>query len=230
MKYLLTFYLLLFSSLSIASASENTESTPKPPQLPKYFQWEGRYIVKDLNVNVPFTWHGDGDNMQMIAGSHHHRDPIHFTNLIYNDRLYTQTYKWVELGDPPVDPSEPHLCSCVGKFTTEKLNACLAESRLVGPEILLKKKPHALHVNHFRVTIPPFIEGDFYTDVKDNEKLWQVLHFGLQNLYDPALDEWIEIEKFNHKPGKVVLPQECEALTPIQLALCDANDLVPVCR
>ena len=29
---------------------------PSPPKLPQNFRWKGRYIVPDLDVNVPFTW------------------------------------------------------------------------------------------------------------------------------------------------------------------------------
>ena len=37
----------------------------------------------------------------------------------------------------------------------------------------------------------PIAAGDLYVDQGDSSKFWKVLHFGLQNLYDPALDEWI---------------------------------------
>ena len=38
---------------------------------------------------------------------------------------------------------------------------------------------------------------------------WQVLHFGFQNLLDPALDEWAVMEKLEETPGQIALPPEC---------------------
>jgi hypothetical protein len=55
----------------------------------------------------------------------------------------------------------------------------------------------------------PIMLGDFYVDRKDPTVFWQVLHFGVQNLYDPELDEWMLMDTFTHRPGKVVLPDEC---------------------
>jgi hypothetical protein len=40
-----------------------------------------------------------------------------------------------------------------------------------------------------------------------------VLQFGIQNLYDPELDEWIRIDKFEDDAGAAELPDEC--VTPI---------------
>jgi hypothetical protein len=51
--------------------------------------------------------------------------------------------------------------------------------------------------------------GDFYVDRKDPTKFWQVLHFGLQNLYDEQLDEWIVMDTFERGAGTVTLPEEC---------------------
>jgi hypothetical protein len=36
-----------------------------------------------------------------------------------------------------------------------------------------------------------------------------VLHFGFQNLYDPNLDEWINMHTFKHGAGEVTLPPAC---------------------
>ena len=44
-----------------------------------------------MGVELPFSWHGNAGNVQMIAGGENH--PIHFTNLIYDGLLYTLTYK-----------------------------------------------------------------------------------------------------------------------------------------
>ena len=57
----------------------------------------------------------------------------------------------------------------------------------------------------------PLMSGDIYVDRKDASKFWQVLQFGIQNLYDPEQDEWIRIDKISDEPGKVTLPKECAA-------------------
>lgn len=162
---------------------------PPPPQLPRDFTWTGRYEVPDLAVDVPFTWHGNAGNMQMIAGGESY--PIHFTNFIYDGVLYTLTYKWPDIERRP--------CSPIGPFTLDDLNMALNSSRFVGAEILERQEP--LRVNHFRVgvvweppaeVIPPIpglpflrnplMSGDIYVDPEDSSKFWQVLHFGVQNL------------------------------------------------
>jgi hypothetical protein len=207
---------LLAASVGFAAAPVSATTAPDPPEVPKEFTWTGRYLVPDLDLDVPFTWHGDGENMQMTAGSED--DPIHFTNLIYDGVLYTLTYKWPDI------PRRP--CSPVGPFTVDDLNAGLAKARFVGPETLDRKKPRK--VNHFRVgviyepppevlpPIPgvgalriPLMSGDLYVDRKDPTKFWQVLQFGIQNLYDPEQDEWIKITELDDTAGDVTLPDEC---------------------
>ena len=56
----------------------------------------------------------------------------------------------------------------------------------------------------------PLMLGDFYVGAKDPTTFWRVLHFGLQNLYDPQLDEWMVMDTFAHRAGTVTLPAECE--------------------
>ena len=203
------------------------------PRFPRDFQWEGRYIVSDLvpPVDVPFTWQGDDGDGQMTAGSE--QDPIHFTNLILNDELYTKTYKW-----PRKVPPLSDACVCLGRFTLETLNACLGSSRYVGTEILQDERPRRVH--HFRIAVVlrvkplllppftiPFMEGDFYVDEKDSSKFWKVLHFGYQNLLDPALDEWIVLQKFKDTAGMVAPPDDCLS------AKCPDQDAFPrgfVCK
>jgi hypothetical protein len=189
--------------------------TPAPPQLPRNFQWKGRYIVSDLvpPVDVPFTLQGNDGNGQMTAGGE--EDPIHFTNLLYDGELYTKTYQW-----PCSVPPESDKCVCLGRFTLDKLNACLRSSRYVGAEILKDKRSR--HVNHFRISVvfpiipppdtftSPIMEGDFYVDENDSSKFWKVLHFGLQNLLDPALDEWIVMQKFKDTAGEITPPEDCD--------------------
>ena len=204
--------LLLALALFVAAPSGAAEP-PAPPRLPSDFQWEGRYVVRDLGVDVPFTWHGNGGNLQMIAGGA--TEPIHFTNILFDGRLYTLTYRW-----PHTVPPAPVKCVCIGRLTLDRLNACLATSRYVGEEILKDRPPR--HVHHFRVsvvlgesTLKPdparlgVMQGDFYVDRRDSSKLWKVLHYGLQNLLDPALDEWIVLETFTDTPGDVTLPPAC---------------------
>ena len=53
------------------------------------------------------------------------------------------------------------------------------------------------------------MSGDLYVDRKDPTKFWKVLQFGLQNLYDANLDEWIVIDSSKPSAGKVTLPDEC---------------------
>ncbi len=189
-----------------------------PPQIPADFTWTGRYVVPDLDVEVPFTWNGRGGNFQMVAGGE--GLPIHFTNLIYDGQLYTLTYEW------PGVPRNP--CSHVGPFTVDELNAGLAEASFVGRETLHGEQIR--EVNHFRSTsvwevpaelmpqgegVPqlriPLMAGDIYVDVDDPTTFSKILHFGVQNLYDPDLDEWIIIDHAEPVAGEVTLPDECAA-------------------
>jgi hypothetical protein len=206
---------LLALALFVAcNAPLDATEPPLPPQLPRDSQWEGRWIVRDLGVDVPFTWQGKDGNVQMIAGGEEY--PIHFTNLIYNDQLYTLTYKWPDTVPPLPDDD----CICIGRLTLDELNLCLDSSRYVGAEILLEETE--LYVNHFRVSVVlgdsetkpnpvrvPIMEGDFYVDQEDSSKFWRVLHFGFQNLLDPALDEWAVMQKFKDTAGGVTFPPEC---------------------
>ncbi|MET8355449.1 hypothetical protein [Micromonospora sp. NPDC005171] len=48
-----------------------------------------------------------------------------------------------------------------------------------------------------------------YVDQRDSTRWWQVLQFGLQNLFDPELDEWFTMDTFDHRPGEVTLPDRC---------------------
>ena len=197
-------------------ATGKAATDPPPPKIPRNFQWTGRYIVPDLDAEVPFTWNGKDGNFQMIAGDED--SPIHFTNLIFDGNLYTLTYTWPDV------PRNP--CSNVGPFTLDDLNTGLESSRFVGAETLHDKK--AREVNHFRAgvvfepgpdvipAIPgvpqiriPVMLGDLYVDRKDPKKLWKVLQFGLQNLYDANLDEWIVIDSSKPSAGAVTLPDEC---------------------
>lgn len=186
-----------------------------PPRIPNDFSWEGRYVVPDLDVDVPFTWVGAAGDFQMVAGGP--GEKIHFTNVIADGELYTLTYEW------PGIPRQP--CSHVGPFTVAELNEGFANSSFVGEETL--HGDPSRRVNHFRsvgvLDVPPemlegdgdipvripLMAGDIYTDVDDPEQLWKLLHFGLQNLYDPDLDEWIVIERTLPDPGEVSLPSEC---------------------
>lgn len=192
----------LAQSFPPESAQHAAASAAKaPPRFPKSFNAKGRYLVPDLDIDVPFTWRGKGGDSQMIAGSED--DPIHFTNVISGGNLYTLTYKWPDISRRP--------CSNVGPFSVDALNTFLESARFVGAETLDDSKLR--HVNHWRVGVvwEPLMEGDFYVDQDDPTTFWKVLHFGLQNLYDPQLDEWMVIDSWKHKPGKVTLPEECAA-------------------
>lgn len=204
-----------------ALARAGSHGAPQPPRIPDDFTWSGRYIVPDLDVEVPFTWHGNGGDFQMVAGGEGH--PIHFTNLIHEGELYTLTYRW---------PDVPrNACSHVGAFTLDELNAGFADASHAGRETLHGARTR--QVNHFRsvgvIDLPPgvlpesddepqlrfpLMSGDIYSDVDDPTKIWQLLHFGVQNLYDPNLDEWIVIDEIDSAPGVVTLPDECRAGSP----------------
>jgi hypothetical protein len=196
---------------------------PAPPRIPRDFRWKGRYLVPDLGVDVPFSWQGKDGNLQMAAGGD--ADPIHFTNLIYDNKLYTLTYKWLDTIPPGSEE-----CVCLGGLTLETLNACLNTSRYVGAEVLLDRNVRL--ANHFRVSVVfgnskpkprrirvPIMEGDFYLDPRNSTKFWKVLHFGFQNLLDPALDEWIVLQDFRYTAGEVTLPNICSP------AMCPDNDV-----
>jgi hypothetical protein len=206
--------LLASALLAGCDASTTASEPPSAPQLPTNFQWEGRWIVRDLGVDVPFTWHGKDGDTQMIAGGA--EEAIHFTNLVYDGRLYTLTYKWPDTV-PPL-PSDD--CVCLGRLTLAELNLCLSSSRFVGAEILQEREPRRVH--HFRVSVvfgdpepqptyvrAPIMQGDFYVDENDSSEFWKVLHFGFQNVLDPALDEWAVMHRFEDTAGHVELPAEC---------------------
>ncbi len=192
-----------------------TGTDPSPPKLPDDFTWSGRYVVADLDVDVAFTWHGADGDFQMIAGGE--GDPIHFTNLVVDGELYTLTYTW---------PEVPRAaCSHVGPFTVDEFNEGLAKASYAGREI----HDSGQMVDHFRsvgvLELPegiapeieeittlrlPLMAADVYVDADDHERFAKVLHFGVQNLYDPNLDEWIVIDKTEETPGTVELPEECK--------------------
>ncbi|MEO6989259.1 MAG: hypothetical protein ABI239_11495 [Aquihabitans sp.] len=219
---------LLSGAACSGSADDDAEDTttttavpataiePSPPQLPDDFTWTGRYLVPDLDVEVPFTWNASEGDMQMIAGGED--QPIHFTNVIHDGALYTLTYEW---------PNIPRMpCSPIGPYTLDDLNAGLAEASFVGAEILEELEPRS--VFHYRsasaIEVPPevlglpedapvarvpIMSGDIYVDREDPSVIWKLLHFGVQNLYDVDLDEWIVIDEVSDAPGEVTLPQEC---------------------
>jgi hypothetical protein len=101
----------------------------------------------------------------------------------------------------------------------QALNDMLKTARFVGPETLQGVQDR--YVDHWRVGVVagstrpgqalrfPIALGDIYVDQKDPGQWWQVLQFGLQNLYDPQLDEWFTMTTFSHRPGKVTLPARC---------------------
>jgi hypothetical protein len=191
------------------AVADGAAAAPRPPQLPRNFQGRGVWIVRDLGLTVPFTWQGRNGDSQMVAGGP--RYPIWFTNLIYRNTLYTLTYRWPGLTE--------HPCSRVGFFNLAILNQMLNGSRFVGREIL-QGRPRR-YVNHWRVGVVlpqlpsgnflrfPIALGDVYVDQHNRGTFWQVLQFGFQNLYDPAMDEWLRMDTFRQQPGVVRLPARC---------------------
>ncbi|MCH9816432.1 MAG: hypothetical protein K0U64_08270 [Actinomycetia bacterium] len=194
---------------------------PAPPKFPRNFRGKGRYIVRDLGFNVPFTWNAKGGEIQMIAGGKNH--PIHFTNVIQDHVLYTKTYKW-----PGVEKGS---CLAAAPWDRGFFNDWFATARYVGPVTLEGKRPQ--RVNHFRTSAviqtgiplegqreedPPYpgnfirvaiASADFFVDQSDSRVFRNVQHFGYQNLLDPVLDEWIQMKTFSLKPGKVKAPSDC---------------------
>ena len=202
------------------TATTTDGAEPLPPRVPEDFRWSGRYVVPDLDAEVPFTWEGRDGNFQMTAGGE--GEIIHFTNILHEGTLYTLTYEW------PGVPRNP--CSNVGPFSLEELNTGLESARFVGAETLEDREPRS--VNHFRAGIVwepppdligpipgvpqlriPIMFGDIYVDRDDPTAFWKVLQFGLQNLYDANLDEWIVVDEIDRSPGTVTLPDECAAAT-----------------
>lgn len=205
---------------------------PDPPQLPENFVGWGRYLVPDLDVDVPFSWQARNGDVHMIAGSSDPRDPIHFENIIHTDAsgstdLYTVTYKWPE----PIP--NPGKCSMIRigdqHIDLAAVNQFFATSSYAGREQIFDKwRP--VRVDHFRATLvipvsipelPPYpfifrfpvLSADLYVDPRDPRIFRQVLHFGLQNLYDEHLDEWFTLTTFQRRPGQVKFPVECENAT-----------------
>jgi hypothetical protein len=186
------------------------------PQLPRNFNWCGRYRVPDLKIDVSLRWFGRDGDVQMIAGDDN--SLIHFTNIIYQGNFYTYTFRWPGLQPPFLPPLEP--CQPV-PFSRDTLNAFLAaHAQFVGPETI---GCPAKRVHHFRVSVvlPPCPSGaffrvpialaDIYVDRDDPSIWWQLLQFGLQNIYDPALDEWAIIQHVSSRPPpEVILPPACQ--------------------
>ncbi|MEU1630750.1 hypothetical protein ABZ746_36925 [Streptomyces sp. NPDC020096] len=196
-------------AFATVAAKRPSSPMPRPPHLPRDFRGKGKWVVRDLGITVPFTWEGRNGDSQMVAGGPQY--PIWFTNLIYHGTLYTLTYKWPGLTE--------HPCSQIPGFDLDQLNQAFRGARFVGREIL-QRSPNR-HVNHWRVGVVlpkqppgkflrfPLALGDIYVDQHDRSTFWQVLQFGIQNLYDPELDEWLVMDTFEHKPGTVTLPQRC---------------------
>ena len=133
------------------AAKPPNSPTPLPPRLPRDFRGTGTWIVRDLDITVPFTWEGRNGDSQMIAGGPQY--PIWFTNLIYRGTLYTLTYKWPGL--------TRHPCSRIPGFDLSQLNRVLRGARFVGREIL-QGSPNR-YVSHWRVgiVVPTLPPGNF---------------------------------------------------------------------
>ena len=87
----------------------------------------------------------------------------------------------------------------------------LEETSFMGAFICAGKLLTHVHIAGLKQRIIPGVnpEADIYVDQNDRTTVWQLLHFGLQNLYDPNLDEWIKMTSWQHKPGRVVVPKVC---------------------
>lgn len=180
--------------------------TPPVPRLPRNFRASGRYVVPKLGFNIPFTWVAEDGNMSMVAGGP--GDKIWFTNLIVDGKLYTYTYAWPGI----TPPAPPAPCKPIPDVSLDGFNDLLARNaHFAGTEILLD--PQRRRVEHWRmglVAFPfPLAAADIYVSPGDPRVWRQVLHFGLQNLYAPDMDEWIKLRDWKLEPGNVVLPAPC---------------------
>ena len=224
--------------LKCPSSAQNKLKQPDTPRIPNNFIARGRYLVPDLDVDVPFSWQARNGDVVMIAGSSNPKDPIHFENLIYTDSfgetdLYTITYKWPE---PIPTPGECSKIRIGDKgIDLHSVNEFFSTASYVGREFIFDKwRP--VKVDHFRATlvIPvsiqelpphpfifrfPILEADLYVDPGDPRLFRKVLHFGLQNLFDEHLDEWFTLDTFQLRPGRVTLPVECKHPHVLELVL-----------
>jgi hypothetical protein len=222
---------------ALAAAPEGqagaSKRTPAPPQLPRDFRAKGRYIVADLGIDVPFTWEGRDGDSQMIAGGDDF--PIYFTNVISGGQLYTLTYKWPGLARRPCSPVGAFSLDDLNQFLakaryvgSETLHGAANRpvhhfragvvweppASVVPPDVLtpVGGTPDVGTGGAGPALRIPLMLGDFYVDRHDPEVFRQVLHFGVQNLYDPELDEWMIMKTFSHgkgEAGEVELPAEC---------------------
>ena len=80
-----------------AAAPEPRE--PRPPLLPADFQGTGRYVVRDLGIDVPFRWQGRDGNSQMIAGGPEH--PIWFDDDLREHALHAH----LQVAEHPAVPA-----------------------------------------------------------------------------------------------------------------------------
>lgn len=208
-------------------AEQSQTRIPPVPRLPRDFRGRGRYFVPDMGVNVPFTWQGRGGNSVMEAGGRN--EEIWFKNLIYDGTLYTITYIWEGVDE----------VACVPFKGLDRgwLNGSLLKtSRYVGREVLMGKPNRFVH--HWRAglvfledlqpkpgapAIPriPAMVADIYVGQGNQSRWWKLLQFGVQNQFDPALDEWLAMDSFQLRPGKVTLPTECKQVQPPTQSLGD---------
>lgn len=184
---------------------------PPPPRFPANFTGRGRYIVRDLGVDVPFRWNARHGDMQMVAGGPGR--PIHFVNLIKDHVLYTKTYRW-----PGV--AGVGRCLATGPWDRRFFNQWFASARYVGPVTL--EQPRHRRVDHWRAGLVfsldpepgnhlrvPLASADIFVQHGRSSTFWNVQHFGVQNLLDPQLDEWIQMRTFEHRPGRLDPPADC---------------------
>ena len=189
-----------------AGGDAKRAQTPRPPHLPQNFRGQGEWIVRDLGITVPFSWRGNDGNSRMVAGGPDY--PIWFTNLIWHNSLYTLTYKWPNVTDHPCD-------KIPGFFNLHLLNQGFKTARFVGREIL-QGRPNR-HVNHWRagVVLPQLPPGNFpalalrsatSTSTRQSQHLLAGAAVRRPEPLRPRLDEWLRMDTFRHKPGRVGLP------------------------
>ena len=194
-----------------ANAERARPQDPAPPRLPANFRARGRWVVRSLGITVPFTWRSENGNSRMVAGGKHY--PIWFTNLIYHNRLYTLTYKWPGPRRPPLH-AVPRLlyaeaCStrpCAGRGSSAARSCRADPDRRVNHWRIGVVLPEAPPGNHLRF---PIALADVYVGQGNRSRWWQLLQFGVQNLFDPELDEWGMLDRFRLEPAPVSLPNRC---------------------
>ena len=214
-----------------ASAASVVGRAARRRKLPRDFVAKGRYIVPDLGIDVPFTWEGHDGDSQMIAGSDDVPDPLH-----QRHRRRTALHADVQVARARAAPLLRGRRVHPGGFNQFLATSRYAGAEiLVGKP---NRRVHHFRAGVVWEPPPSVVPPDVLTPVggtpdigtggrrsgaadpaharrllrrpRRPDDVPPVLHFGVQNLYDAELDEWMVMKTFRHRPGTVDLPDECK--------------------